>query len=760
MQARRLPLLAVVALLLFAFVLVPLPKTAHGSATPQLVPSREAPRIEGLNSETGKFVDPPAFPLSASGTPSYDEQIGMSFAQSFYSMQYNVSAVAQSDPTTGVGPAYLLQGLTEEGYWYQVGLLYNWPTVQGGYLPGFVMGYEVFDPNGISVYPFSGAGVSYLSGPVNEGDTVTLNLYFGVLNGMAGQVVMQALDRNTGAYASASFGDERAQEFVGMASPANENGYFTGLMTEWYRPGPYYGNEAQVVYGGGPALPGAWMWIDEFSYPGGTVLFANSTFARYTTDARMLREFASNGATEYSNAITLVTGALRAAPMTLSYTVQGGGTSHGIPTIHYYQLGEPLTETIGSTPTTFFVDVGSHWSISPTLTGSGENERWATGQPSTGVAQDAMASTYTYHHQYLASFLATFSSSTGGYSLPSIAYVGLGLNRTTEMGSEVWVDAGSAYSYTNPLNGSEPNERWFAGPDAAGIANSSGRVSPIYYHQFPVTFSYTVAGGTNPYPPSAVGSFLGSSIERVLKQSGQTLWFDAGTSVSMPDQLRGSNSSERWYGVAHIGLVKGPTNVAVAYYHQFYVTVQSLPAEGGSVTASGWRNASTQFSLTAMPSPGWQFEGWTGAGSASYTGASKNATITLSSPIHENATFYPEVTVTDGAYGQVSYEWGNASVTITAGHGGTFVPQGTIVSFEASPSIFSSFVGYKGGLNSTSPNASVVVEGPIQVEAVFTLNYIIIGEVAAVMVAAVAGTTYAMRVRARGRRDHDNVRSR
>src|SRR5439155_24584854 len=55
----------------------------------------------------------------------------------------------------GYGPAYLLNGLGSTGYWYQIGLSYDWPYVAGGYNPGFAMIYEVFSFTGASVFPRS-----------------------------------------------------------------------------------------------------------------------------------------------------------------------------------------------------------------------------------------------------------------------------------------------------------------------------------------------------------------------------------------------------------------------------------------------------------------------------------------------------------------------------------------------------------------------------------------------------------------------------
>src|SRR5579885_1564621 len=117
-------------------------------------------------------------------TAYYDEQIGETFTQSFTSMAYNVTAVPQVDES-GYGPAYLLNGLSNTGYWYQVGLSYDW----SGIGTGFAMVYEIWDPSGKSIFPTTGGGgVQGFSGPVHAGDIVLLNLYFGT-GSYAGDVV-------------------------------------------------------------------------------------------------------------------------------------------------------------------------------------------------------------------------------------------------------------------------------------------------------------------------------------------------------------------------------------------------------------------------------------------------------------------------------------------------------------------------------------------------------------------------------------------
>jgi len=90
--------------------------------------------------------------------PVWDEQVALTFTQSFLSMAWNVTAVPQND-SYGYGPAYLLNGLTDKGWWYQVGVSFDWPYSTGGFAAGFNMNYEVFSPNGSSVFPASGGGL-------------------------------------------------------------------------------------------------------------------------------------------------------------------------------------------------------------------------------------------------------------------------------------------------------------------------------------------------------------------------------------------------------------------------------------------------------------------------------------------------------------------------------------------------------------------------------------------------------------------------
>src|SRR3989454_703696 len=256
---------------------------------------------------------PLGFPRSSPGSLSlaslasaapYDEQVGVTFTQNFSNLAFNVTAVAFTDPD-GVGPGYLVNGLTDHGYWYQVGLSYHWPLTLGGFNPGFSMNYEVFDNTGVSIDPSNGGGgLKPFNGPVNAGDTVLLSLSFA-----SGSVVMHAMDLQTGAASSHSYRANRSI-FVGLQSSlSSQLGFFTGLMTEQYHSSRYYGTGLPVTYNEtGVTLSSAWMWMDEWNTDTGQSVFRDYTTKPVKLDNSLIQYFSSNGTAEIANAYGLVTG--------------------------------------------------------------------------------------------------------------------------------------------------------------------------------------------------------------------------------------------------------------------------------------------------------------------------------------------------------------------------------------------------------------------------------------------------------------------
>ena len=75
------------------------------------------------------------------------------------------------------------------------------------------------------------------------------------------------------------------------------------------------------------------------------------------------------------------------------------------------------------------------------------------------------------------------------------------------------------------------------------------------------------------------------------------------------------------------------------YQRQFFLTMST--ETGGSVQPSSWQNAGASLQVSANDATGYDFAGWVGSGSGSYTGPNNPATITMNGPITQAANFAP-----------------------------------------------------------------------------------------------------------------------
>jgi outer membrane protein assembly factor BamB len=251
----------------------------------------------------------------------YCELLATTFTQDFNSLSYNVTAVQQDynhtfGKSSKTGPAYFLVGLSNTGFYYLVGLSWDWGGTKaysdsrilpnGYYTPGFNAIYQVFGlPSGTVVYPAPPSFFS-VSLNVNQGDSVQLALSFS-----GSSVLMSVYDWNTTATYSTTCSAYSATRFVGLPNSLKDsNDYFTGLMTQQYHDNPYYGDMQAVVYSDMTfAKSSAWTWIQEFDSSTVPFYLFNDSSLRVYSDPIQLQQFTSNGATESSNAYQFVTGA-------------------------------------------------------------------------------------------------------------------------------------------------------------------------------------------------------------------------------------------------------------------------------------------------------------------------------------------------------------------------------------------------------------------------------------------------------------------
>lgn len=451
--------------------------------------------------------------INASDPPnvSYDELLGVTFTQNFTTLACNVTAVGQND-SYGYGPAYMLNGLSNTGFWYQVGLSWNWPSGLG-HESGFNMNYDVFDNYGEVVYPLFNGGIMSFSGPVNQGDSILLSLYFS-----KGVVVMQAYDWNTGAAASTSYNAGGASYFSGLPDErSNALGFFSGLMTEKYSVNPYYDdqwNMTPVQYTWSTPIDSAWYWMEEFNGTPGDPVFIDYSLVNFHAPLQP-EYFSGYGSTLAGNAYEFFTGlSSEQQAMTFSYNVQGGGTGFSAPRLSYISNGELQEVTLGTDPRTFYLDNGSSWYVNVTLTGSSYDERWETTQTN-GTANSPTVMDLTYYHQYLVTFnyhVANDGNASESSPLnpPTVECSEFGNLFSVGTGIPEWVDAGTYYTYENVLTINSA-ERWFA-VSPVGVASFNSSPNIVYEHQYYVEIEVGTTEGGSVYPRSN--------------------WLDAGTNIT------------------------------------------------------------------------------------------------------------------------------------------------------------------------------------------------------------------------------------
>jgi hypothetical protein len=689
-------------------------------------------------------------PISSS---AYDEQIGLTFTQDFKSLVFNVTAVEQTDPILGDGPAYLLSGISNLGSWYQVGVSWDWtPGANPG--EGFNMNYEVYDNMGNSVFPSNGqGGLTDFTGSVNAGDTISLDLYFSNSNQ---SVTMLAEDSNTGAVASETYPSMGATYFVGLPdSVSDPNGYFTGLMTEWYHGAPYYANEAEVVYSNHEvALSSAWMWMDEYSQNAPQPVFSTNTSApvSFGNPTRLL-EFSYNGTTEYGDGYEFVTGSLAGVtqvppgvPLTLSFTVKGG-SGYSAPALTYVSNGTSVRTPMSGSPTIYVADPGSSWSFSLTLNGTASGQRWETSQSTSGVASTSRTVQVVYYDQRHVVFGYLVSGGGSGYSPPTIRYSSFGAPSTATADNGVWADAGSGYQYQSVLSGSNQSERWYS--KQGGYIGSSGSVNATYYLQYVVTFDISFKNtGVLPGIPLSSTS-LGKPYSATMVPGANDEWLDQGSDYSVPLSISQGTGNRLITNGTGIGKVAVNLVVGLVYEHQFYINIaQNAPSAGTVSPSTGWYDSGSELQMDAIAAPGWLFEGWIGVGVDSESGSSATLSLAVGPAVaaNETAVFYPGVTIY--ATGPVSISYSDGSVTGSVSAGGmteVYVPPSSTIGLTASSfSFLTTFSGWTGASNSSNTGTSFVVEGPVAVASSSQYNYFGIVIIVAFVALVAAVTTLAL----------------
>jgi hypothetical protein len=599
------------------------------------------------------------------------------------------------------------------------------------------------------VYPQTGgSGLENFSATVNSGDSVLLTLTF------AGSTVqMKALDWNTGAAAQTNYSSAGSLSFVGSrSSPSNFQGFFTGLMTEWYHVAPYSGNEGGVSYtNNAVALTSAWMWIDEFdtgSAGAGPVIFRNQTRTTFANDHQVY-PFIAHGAMAYISAHQFMTGLpATASPSKVTLTTYTKETSTPSLRAAYTLSGQPQTVFIPAGATVLGVDPGTSIRISIN-SGSRPFDRWVFNGTSGTEATIAAGANATYVLYHLVREIVSYQVAAGGLALPGssapvlryevpppvASATAAPVAATTAIGTEpvvIFALLGSNASVNGTITGAA-GERWIARAQNWTITAEGLIPYPIvFFQQYEVSIGYSVVGGGTPsQAPEFTAAALGRLTSTPLSSVATMSWFDAGSAYSFTGIVVGSAGTERW--VLSGGAVPSPPAISspgeklsAVYTPQYYVRLTVNDARGGTVSGrSGWFYPGTSLTASASTIQGWHFEGWTGSGAGAYSGNSQSIDVVVAGPLNEKATFYVKLAITADAGTNIAFSYPSQTGTVQAGTTKTLYIPSSNVTLRATPSFFIfSFASWQGASGATARSPLVlVVDSPSAVTGTSSYNY-------------------------------------
>jgi hypothetical protein len=228
-------------------------------------------------------------------SPVYDEQAILFDPISTTSVSSAVNVSTQAD-VNGYGAAFLVNALSTTGYWYQVGVAYDWGW-NSGYLPGFAFIYAMFAP---------GEGTNAPTALCMERVSLQSGVPVGLAIQMNGGTVLLSMSDPSGSLLdSVLLGAQGAFGFVG-ASNATPAGFFTGWMTEWRHAAAYYGPTADAAYSLTPNQASADFGIGEYDASTGHTLFGQESDQSLACGCE--QSFSYEGVSETAGASVFTTG--------------------------------------------------------------------------------------------------------------------------------------------------------------------------------------------------------------------------------------------------------------------------------------------------------------------------------------------------------------------------------------------------------------------------------------------------------------------
>lgn len=260
-------------------------------------------------------------------------------------------------------------------------------------------------------------------------------------------------------------------------------------------------------------------------------------------------------------------------------------------------------------PLTYTIQVKNN--SSATATGIVLSDTWTTGVPFVSVASDQGS--------------CSRSGNTSTCRIPSLASGTTATISLTLKPSAVGTVNNSASAISNE-------------PDSDSADNSTSENTTIVLPPVQITvqtnlpgLSFSVDGTTYTSPKNF--SWIPGSSHTIATNSPQ----NGGTGTRYVWSKWSDNKA-----ISHMVAPTTNTTYTATFTTQYYLTMTA--GSGGTVIPmSGWKNAGATVSIGATPtnntSVSYNFNGWNGTGTGSYSGTANPTSITMSGPITEAATF-------------------------------------------------------------------------------------------------------------------------
>ena len=255
----------------------------------------------------------------------------------------------------------------------------------------------------------------------------------------------------------------------------------------------------------------------------------------------------------------------------------------------------------------------------------------------------------------------TVKGGGSGFAPPTFSYVVNGANQNIVLSLDqqfVNPDVGSTWSVKGVLNGSSSAERWATNQATTGIVGVTPFLDFVYYHQFPLTISYSILGGSSPAYPSMHATSLGVRTVFYLLTEPKIIWLDKNSKFDIPGLLPGSALTERWIAVSGLsGNITSPATDQVLYYHQYLVTtsysVHGQPASASPTLTYSSLGKLLKSSISTVPVGVWVDNGTAGRIQRVLAGSNSGdrwATdvgfpATFSGPVNLTLTYYEQMSV-------------------------------------------------------------------------------------------------------------------